>query len=380
MGAIVERTLVIKGVTGFPTSVYFKIIDMLKARGFTVKKYKDWLEVNPKSNLYQEMIRKRQAIEQNVGRILSTISDMRRDIELIKHDLRKFEQVLEHFEKNKLDSLKSDFVDLVDSQTPTGMHKLVASGKFPTLVVDFFKIEKEEDIDKLKISESEKGLLKTKWMLFQEWLEKYSKAVKERVEMLRHELNNRKAALENNKKLVEPYLKAMYKIRVSESEYSGLDDPMLIESYNTIVSGVELCCWKPMSSRNVKEGKYFSYMDINIRKKTISMGGSEKEGMEINMSVYMKTKEEIKEIEENIKKRDELLWDEIEQLKGSEPKEKEEEKKKNKLKGIESTIKKLLFKTDIGVEGEIKENIREEFISFYDDLKDLIGGLKLKRH
>jgi len=187
MGAIIERTISIKGEPGFPTGIYFKTIGILKAFGFTVKKYKDWIEINPRSDLYQEIIRKKQVIEQSVGRILSNISDMRRDIELIKHDLRKFEQVLDHFDQNKLDSLKSDFVDLVDSQTPSGMHKLVASGKFPTLVIDFFKIKSEEDIDKLKVSESEKGILKTKWMLFEEWLEKYSKAVRERVEMLREE-------------------------------------------------------------------------------------------------------------------------------------------------------------------------------------------------
>jgi len=259
MGALIERKIVLTGVVGFPTQIYFKIIGLLKNRGYTVKKYQDWIEINPRSNLYQEMMRKRQAIEQNVARILSTISDMRRDIELIKHDLRKFEQVLEHFEKNKLDTLKSDFVDLVDSQTPTAMHKLVASGKFPTLVYDFFKIEKEEDIDKLKISESEKGLLRIKWMLFQEWMEKYRKAVKERVDMLREELNNRIASLESNKKLVEPYLKAIYKLKVGESKYSGLDDPTIIEGYNTIVSGVELYCWKPVSTKNVKKGKYYSH-------------------------------------------------------------------------------------------------------------------------
>ncbi|MCD6368102.1 MAG: hypothetical protein J7L45_03395 [Candidatus Aenigmarchaeota archaeon] len=380
MGALIERKIVLTGVVGFPTQIYFKIIGLLKNRGYTVKKYQDWIEINPRSNLYQEMMRKRQAIEQNVARILSTISDMRRDIELIKHDLRKFEQVLEHFEKNKLDTLKSDFVDLVDSQTPTAMHKLVASGKFPTLVYDFFKIEKEEDIDKLKISESEKGLLRIKWMLFQEWMEKYRKAVKERVDMLREELNNRIASLESNKKLVEPYLKAIYKLKVGESKYSGLDDPTIIEGYNTIVSGVELYCWKPVSTKNVKKGKYYSYLDIEIRKKTISAGGSEKETMEIDIKVYVKTKKEIEEIEESIKKKEELMWLEIEQFKGKSPEEeKEVEEKKGRFDKIDSFLKKILSSKE-GEPKEVAAAVKEEFISLYDDLKDIIGGLKFKRH
>lgn len=387
MGSILQRTFKIGGASGFPTKIYFKVISMLKKRGYTVKKYKDWLEINPKSNLYQEFVRKRQSIEQNLGRVLSNITDMRRDIELIKHDLRKFEQVLEHFEENDLDSLKSDFVDLVESQTPTGMHQLVASGKFPTLVADFYKIESKEDIEKLKVSESEKGLLRTKWKLFQEWMEKYHRAVKERTEMLRKELNNRKAALENQKELVEPYIKAIHKVKAGEGDYTGLDDPMVVESYNSVVSGVELCCWKPISSKNVKRGEYYSYLEINIKKKTISGGGKDKESMAMDMELHLKKDKEIEEIKENIRKRDDLLWEEVEQLKGIKPIDEEEkieeEENESKLKKIESAFNKILSKgkiTNKGLKGELEEIARRDFIDFYDNLKDLIGGLKLKRH
>lgn len=385
MSPILQRTFKISGAAGFPTEIYFKVIKMLKNRGYEVKKYKDWLEINPKSDLYQEFIRKRQSIEQNLGRVLSNVTDMRRDIELIKHDLRKFEQVVEHFDKKDLDSLKSDFVDLVESQTPTGMHQLVASGKFPTLVADFYKVESEEDIDKLKVSESEKGLLRTKWKLFQEWMDKYSKAVRERSEMLRKELNNRKAALKNQKELVEPYIKAVHKIKVGEGEYTGLDDPLVIESYNSVVSGVELSCWKPMSSKNVEPGEYYSYLEIKIKKKTLAAGGKDKESMAMDMELYLKKNKEIEQIEENIRKRDDLLWEEVEQLKGMKPigEEKPEEKSQSRLEKIESAFNKILSKgkiTNKGLKDELEEVIREDFIDFYDNLKDLIGGLKLKRH
>ena len=384
MGAIIERKLGIKGAPGFPTGIYFKIIGLLKAFGFTVKKYKDWIEINPRSNLFQETMQKKQAIEQSVARVLSTMSDMRRDIELIKHDLRKFEQVLDHFEQKKLDSLKSDFVDLVDSQTPSGMHKLVSSGKFPTLVIDFFKIENDEDIDKLKISESEKGLLKTKWMLFQEWLDKYSTAVKERVEMLREELNNRQASLENQKKLVEPYIKAIYKLRITEGDYSNFEDPNVIEGYNTILSGVELCCWKPVRTKESDKDEYFSYLDIKIKKETLAISGNEKEKLKIDMSLYLKKKKEIEEIERNIKEREKLMMKEMKNLKGESLEEDEnEEKEESKLKKIESAIIRILTnkeKINKKVESELEDKIKEDFIKFYDTVKDIMGGVKFKRH
>jgi len=384
MSAIIERSIGIKGKPGFPTGIYFKTIGILKAFGYKVKKYNDWIEVNPRSDLYQEIIRKKQVIEQSVGRILSNISDMRRDIELIKHDLRKFQQVLDHFNQNNFDSLKSDYVDLVDSQTPSGMHKLVASGKFPTLVIDFFKIKSEKDIDKLKISESEKGLLKTKWMLFQEWMDKYSKAVKERVEMLKAELNNRQASLENQKKQVEPYIKAIYKLRITDGNYTDFENPEIIEGYNTILSGVELYCWKPVKTRESKADEYYSYMNIKIKKETRIINNSENEKLKMTMSVYLKKKEEIEELENKIKEREKLLWNEIGYLKGENKKvEESAEKNISKLKRIESSIIRILTnkeKIDKAVESELKNQIREDFIKFYDTIKDVIGGLKLKRH
>ncbi len=420
MGAIggTNRKLKIKGVAGFPTDVYFKIISLLKDKyNYEVKKYRDWLEINPTSPYQQDILQKKQALEQSVGRILSNISDMRRDIELINHDLRKFEQVLNHFRENKFDSLKSDFVDLVDSQTPSGMHKLVSSGKFPTLVIDFFKIEKKEDIDKLKVSNSEKGLLKTKWMLYQEWLKMYSRGVEERVRMLRAELNNRQAAVENYKKSVEPYLKAIHKIKIAQGgpeDYTGLDDPMMVEGYNTSVSGVELFCWKEISAEteyeyNKEKYAFYSYIDIKIQKKTRILKSGEKEALEVKLEAHVKTRKDIDELKRLLKEKEEIMWREIEQFKGEVEEEKkpepkgiekiresvkkfmgvaEEKKEKSRtFEALEKSVRKVIgapiegeFHIPKGMGGKLEKIAYRDFINFYDDIKDLFGGVKLKRH
>jgi len=418
-----DRTFKIKGTVGFPTDIYFKVITLIKdGFHYEVKKYKDWIEINPNSPYHQDILQRKQSLEQNVGRILSNMSDMRRDIELINHDLRKFEQVLGHFKENKQDSLKSDFVDLVDSQTPSGMHKLVASGKFPTLVIDFFKIENKEDIEKLKVSNSEKGLLRTKWMLYQEWLKMYSKGVEERVKMLREELNNRKAAIENYKKSIEPYLKAIHKIKISQSDpedYSGLDDPMMIEGYDTTVSGVELWCWAPISVEKTYEHKekwgeryekkypFYSFIELKIKKKTRIIKAGEKEQLEIKMAAYLKTRKEIDELKEKLKEKNELMWREIEQFKGEEwkeeiPEEKgikklkksvkkmmgmKEEGKSKSLEALEKSVRKIIgapsegeFHIPKGMKDKLEGAVYKNFILMYDLIKDLFGGLKFKRH
>ncbi len=395
MGAILDRTLKIKGSVGFPTEIYFKMIKLLKNRHYTVKKYKDWLEINPRSNYHQEMMQKKQALEQSVARVMINISDMRRDIELIKHDLRRLEEVKGHFKEKDEHILKSDFVDLVDRNTgPLSLIDLATTGKFPTIVVDFYKIKKEEDIGKLKISQTEKGILKKKWRLYLYWKEKYGNEIDEKVNMLKEQLNSRKASLKLYKELLEPYVKAINKIKFSESEYTGLDDPNLIEGYNTSIAGVELLCWKGVSIEtefeyNKEKYPFYAYIEIKIKRKTRFVSGKESELMEVNMKLYLKTGKEIEEIQKKIKEREELLWKEIEQFKGGEIKEEKETKKEKSkiLKSLESTIRAIVGKPiegdyylPKGYKGKLENYIRRDFIEFYDDVKDLIGGLKLKRH
>ena len=152
----IKRDLKIKGDPGYPTSVYFKMIKLLKETyNFEVKKYRDWLEINPRSAYHQEMLQKKQSLEQSVSRVMINLGDMRRDIELIKHDLRRLEEVSEHFKEGDEHVLKSDFVDLVDRNTEQlSLINMATSGKFPTIVVDFYKIREEGDIDKLKVSQA----------------------------------------------------------------------------------------------------------------------------------------------------------------------------------------------------------------------------------
>ncbi len=402
MAPLIQRTFKIKGTVGFPTNVYFKMISLLKdGYGYEVKKYKDWLEINPRSNYHQEMLQKKQALEQSIARVMMNLSDMRRDIELIKHDLRRLEEVRDHFKEKDEHVLKSDFVDLVDRNTgPLSLIDLATTGKFPTIVVDFYKIKKEEDINKLKITATEKGILKKKWRLYQYWKEKYGKEIEEKVNMLREQLNSRMASMKMYKDLLEPYVKAINKIKFSETEYSGLDDPALIEGYDTSVAGVELFCWKGISAEKefeykekpeaYKSGKYlfFSFIEIKIKRKVKSVAGKMDEKLEIIFKVYLKTGKEIEEIKKKIKEREELLWKEIEQFRGGEWKEENKKEEKSKLLiSLENSIRKILgrpaegeYYIPKGYKGSLANVVRKDFINFYDDLKDVVGGIKLKRH
>ena len=51
---VIHREMKIKGSAEFPTNIYFKMLSLLKeGYGYEIKKYKDWLEINPRSNYHQ---------------------------------------------------------------------------------------------------------------------------------------------------------------------------------------------------------------------------------------------------------------------------------------------------------------------------------------
>ncbi|UCG95518.1 MAG: hypothetical protein JSV92_00500 [archaeon] len=402
---VIKRLMKLKGSAEFPTKMYFKMLKLLKdVYEYEIKKYKDWLEVNPRSNYHQEMLQKKQALEQSVSRVMVGLSDMRRDVELIKHDLRRLEEVQSHFKEKDEHVLKSDFVDLVDRPTgPLSLIELATSGKFPTIVVDFYKVAKEDDVKKLKVTQTEKGILKKKWRLYVYWKEKYGSEIEEKVGMLREQLNSRKASMRMYKDMLEPYIKAINRIKFSESEYTGLDDPKLIEGYDTSVAGVELFCWKPIAyekdfeyTEGIKKKGYrrvkypfYSFIEIKIKRKSRTLEGKRKEKMEIEFDVYLKTGKDVEEIKRKIKKREELLWKELEEFRGKEFKEDEDkgEERSRLIVSLENGIRAIVgtppegdYYLPKGWGDKLAAIIQKDFTEFYDDFKDIFGGIKFKRH
>lgn len=396
---VLKRSVSLEGEKGEGTNAYFGMVKYLGQKNFKVKKKTDWLEINPRSEFYSKMLQQKQMIEQQVSRLLANITDMRKDIELIKHDLRKFQQVKEHFKSGDEEVLKSDFVDLVDKNTPSSMLQLAAAGKFPTLVIDFFKLGSKEDIEKLKISETEKSVLRTKWDLYQYWKKKYGKAIDERVKMLESEIKNRKASLENQKKTVEPYIKSAQQLREGEGkqgEHGGLDDPFLVEGYSTTVSGIDLIAWKPVYRYATHEymeekekKKFFIFMEISTRKKQ----KQQREAMEFKIKGYLKSKPELDKEKQEIEDKKKELWKEIEEFRGE---RKEESETKNEPQTLKKFLKPFsIFSSKVlvpvsrlflgernkyyiseGEQDELEKKVEKQVNGVINFLKGTAGGLK----
>ncbi|MFB6088804.1 MAG: hypothetical protein ABEK36_03440 [Candidatus Aenigmatarchaeota archaeon] len=393
-----DKQLSFESSPDFPRSLYFSIVDFLSNRGYEVKKVKDWLEVNPNSDYHQQLIQKRQSLEQNIGRILPNISDMRKQKELIKHDLRRLEEVQEHFKEDDEHVLKSDFVDLVDRQTEQlSLINMATSGKFPTIVVDFYKVENEDDIEDLDVSATERGILKKKLRLFNFWKDRYGSEIEEKVKMLRKEYNSRKASLENYKESLKPYLKAIHKIKSGGEDYSGINDPAFVEGYATSVAGVEIVGWRGISAEKTHkylsdqpEKKYPFYSFIRVKfTRYRTQTKREKENMKIEIQGELKNRDEIEEIKDEIKQREKNLWEEIEAFQGEVLMEDEEEEKgeeenyAEKMKGRIIDYGRLLtgkrkegeFYLPEGAKGPLEDIVDDEKDDLYDFIKNKIGAV-----
>jgi hypothetical protein len=386
-----SKEITIKGAVGFPTEIYFAIVDWLSKEGYTIKKVTDWLEIPPRSPFYEEMLRRKQTIEQNVGRVLSMISETRKDVELIRHDLRRLREVQDHFRERDEHVLKSDFVDLVDRYTGhLSLIDMAISGKFPTIVVDFYRIRGEEELRTADVSETEKAILRKKFRLYEYWKKYYGREIKDKVKMLEAELNSKLSSIKVLEEMLAPYAKAARRIRAAEAGYSGLDDPAMVEGYQTSVAGVELAAWRGISP--TREFKYmpgerydfYCFYDLIIKRTTLLVHGKETEAMQIKIKAHLLNRNEIEKKEEEIAKKERDIWHELQEMRGEKVEETVPEKTKAEKFGarLVEAMKELVglaeFPLTPGTKKRLVRMIKEEEMgALWKFIKEKIGGLQL---
>ncbi len=399
-----KRELTFGGSPGFPSGIYFGMIDVLEDEmGYEVRKVEDWLEVNPRSDFYDDVVQRKQNVEQQVGRILNNISETRKELEMLRHDKRKLDRIIDHEEEGDLDVLKSDFVDLVDRNTTMSLLELANSGRLPSIVVDFYKVESEEDIEELGVSKGERQILKKKWKLFQDWLNRFVSEIKNRKSMIESEIRSRENSLEGYKKALKPYAKALKRIRLADpEEYKGLDDPRIIERYPASVAGVDLYAWKELSTESLyaeheevppefeegmppdQEGyEFYSFMKIEVRKKTKVVSGDSAEAIKIKIKPSLEHRKDMEEKLEELRKKEEKLLKSIDGMSGDivdfEEEEEISEGVTGKVKGLGKKLLRIPGEREAHPTHEkvLKDVIEEEVDILYERIKELGDGIRI---
>ncbi|MCD6483370.1 MAG: hypothetical protein J7K83_03845, partial [Candidatus Aenigmarchaeota archaeon] len=226
---------------GSGTAIFYGFVLQLPKWGFDTFKYGEFLYVSPGYQpAYQLTIQQKNQIEQQIKAYAADVARAISDVELLYHDLRKYKEFLDYFEKvekgksllkkaekNKDEKLKEEalklikegnvalrsvFIDQVDVHTGD-VYSLngMATRRWPTVIADFMQLDEERTKEEVKkklptISDAEAVVLTKKNVLFLEWKSLFFNTVKERYMNIKKLLEMRKASVEKYKEMLLPLI------------------------------------------------------------------------------------------------------------------------------------------------------------------------------
>ncbi len=231
--------------TGQPGSimgVMYSLLFQLRKWEYFVQKADDWIEVSPVHAQYYQLVHKqKEDLEGRKKAGLASVSQAVADLELLKHDERKYREFLYYLgyrtkketidnykgaDKDELNldedygkvkkriddhSLKAVFVDQVETHTGEGISMRSIVSRWPTLITDFLKLtDSDMDIDKLKdrlnISKAESVVLITKNKLYQQWKQLFLGEVKSRYDRIMILVRSRDESVNSYREWLSPYV------------------------------------------------------------------------------------------------------------------------------------------------------------------------------
>lgn len=267
------------GPVGLGTKAYYGITSQLEKLGFVRFKINEWMFVSPVNKPYYDLtIAQRDQLALQVKQHLASIANAVSELELAKHDLRKYKEFVDIFEKlekgkklireGKKDegkkllleanqTLRAIFIDQVDIHTGEGVSLRSIAVRWPTIISDFMKLD-DEDVDpssiakKLKVSEAEGVVLATKNKLFLEWKNNLFKpAVLERYRNLLKLVEARKNSIKEYEEMAKPVIRRFKMLN------DALSNPSLTaaikrsffrpDAQAISIDFMEIWAWKPLA-------------------------------------------------------------------------------------------------------------------------------------
>lgn len=212
---------------GMTTGIWQSLLIQLRKWEFNgVKKIQETIEVTPAyAQYYQITLKQKEEIEARIKAGLQSISQSIADLELLKHDERKYREFLDYFglkftpdskepwtETGKKDehSIKSVFIDQVDAHLGEGIAMRNIVSRWPTLITDFMRFGNEVDTNKiakeLDVSKAEAVVLSSKNRLYQEWKKLFEPELKSRYMKISELVRSREVSVEEYRNWLKPYI------------------------------------------------------------------------------------------------------------------------------------------------------------------------------
>ncbi|MCX6817922.1 MAG: hypothetical protein NTU57_03615 [Candidatus Aenigmarchaeota archaeon] len=205
---------------------------------------------------FAPMLAQKEKLEGHIKAGLASAAQAVADYELLKHDERKYREILDYFKMGEKDQhvLRALYIDRVDAYMGEGYSMVTMTKRWPTIIGDFLKMQDEwTDTklirEKLRVTNVEANVLKTKNELFKEWKKLFFPDVRERYGRIKNLLDSRKRSVDEYREWLKPYFNKLKLIR-EESELkdaaTDFTDPLKFGFTPNGEVNAKLWFWKPI--------------------------------------------------------------------------------------------------------------------------------------
>ncbi len=261
---------------GVTYNLYYSLCFQLGKWEYVVQRADEWIEVSPSHAQYYQLTHKqKEELEAKIKSGLASAAQAVADLELLKHDERKYREFLNYmgvqykdgkFEQvGKTDehSLKAVFIDQVDVHTGDGISMRSIVSRWPTLITDFLKL-KDDDMDpdsikkKLDVSKAEAVVLVTKNKLYQQWKELFVPEIKARYERIITLVRSREKSVEEYREWLKPVIarhKMIEEALLRPAQRQSLRTSFMTPSGHSVAtSNIVLWAWRFSSPLEIQKG------------------------------------------------------------------------------------------------------------------------------
>jgi len=195
--------------------LYYFTLFWLGNQEYIVRKVDEMIEISPTHRAYYELVMgQKDALAAQIRTTVDEIVRQIADLELLKHDYRRYKEILDYFEKNMEHNLKAMFIDQVDFYSGEGapgrlsMSFMQQRNIFPTIIQDFLDMKSLEDLEKnprlRELPRVEKDVLRVKFNAYQEWKEMFRREVETRVKELERLIKTKEAVINEMREGLKP--------------------------------------------------------------------------------------------------------------------------------------------------------------------------------
>jgi len=257
---------------GHGNLLYAKLTYTMPKYYYNLEKLDEFIVVSPSyPEMYGRVIAKKREVEGQIKAGLASAAQAVADFELLKHDERKYREILDYFKEGSKDEhiLRALFVDRVDAHMGEAYSMISMTKRWPTIITDFLRISTIEKDDRKDIRKVAKALhvpvaegtvLKTKNELFEEWKRTFFPDIRDRYVRVKNLVDARRKSVDEYKEWLKPYvsnLKMMREMTESDPSY------MLTRAVSpwhkpNAWYGVRLWMWKTLTAEEVGKPGFVS--------------------------------------------------------------------------------------------------------------------------